>query len=159
MQCYQLRSRGLQRFPVTFSFNFHVYDYTKIAVGTLCHDVLVIRRLVENTMNRNPSRIYRRAQRTCARCRNHSLNILVRGHKRYCKYRHCVCDKCFQTAQRQKVTAFLVSFSLLIVLLASFLRKRKLLIVLITLIQLSKLSKRSTFNVLFFSYLFYFFQF
>ncbi|XP_054283195.1 doublesex- and mab-3-related transcription factor 1Y-like [Macrosteles quadrilineatus] len=56
-------------------------------------------------MNRNVTRLYRRAQRTCARCRNHGLNILVRGHKRYCKYRHCVCDKCYQTAQRQKLMA------------------------------------------------------
>ncbi|XP_061931826.1 protein doublesex isoform X1 [Apis cerana] len=41
--------------------------------------------------------------RNCARCLNHRLEITLKSHKRYCKYRTCTCEKCKITANRQQV--------------------------------------------------------
>jgi hypothetical protein len=42
---------------------------------------------------------------TCSRCRNHWLKIRVKGHKRFCVYRDCTCEKCTLVAEGQKISA------------------------------------------------------
>lgn len=43
-----------------------------------------------------------RKESNCVRCRNHGLKIILRGHKQYCPYAACACDKCRFTAEQQR---------------------------------------------------------
>ncbi|KAK2713617.1 doublesex- and mab-3-related transcription factor 1-like isoform X1 [Artemia franciscana] len=42
---------------------------------------------------------------SCARCRNHNITVPLKGHKRYCKYKNCVCSRCMLTFEKQKIMA------------------------------------------------------
>lgn len=43
-----------------------------------------------------------RKESNCVRCRNHGMKITLRGHKQYCPYAACACDKCRFTAEQQR---------------------------------------------------------
>ncbi|KAJ7339434.1 Doublesex- and mab-3- transcription factor A2 [Desmophyllum pertusum] len=41
----------------------------------------------------------------CARCKHHGVRTILKGHKRFCKWKECECSKCILISQRRKIMA------------------------------------------------------
>lgn len=46
-----------------------------------------------------------RGSQSCSRCRNHGFSNSLKGHKKYCMFRGCRCEKCLVTKDRQRFIA------------------------------------------------------
>lgn len=76
---------------------FHLYHFLFKLLGG-GGTPAAIYQMMENGMSEVPGR----KESNCVRCRNHGHKVVLRGHKQYCPYAACSCDKCRFTAEQQR---------------------------------------------------------
>ncbi|XP_015788588.1 doublesex- and mab-3-related transcription factor C2 isoform X4 [Tetranychus urticae] len=60
---------------------------------------------MKQTMIKLEKKERKKREPNCALCQSHGIKVLLKGHKRHCKFRYCECPKCLEIKERQEYMA------------------------------------------------------